>query len=193
MRSKPDPRPRRQALRALATLGALAVAPALRAQEVLPPEVSSELPGARRQGNGRLRFFGLHVYDIRLWTPARALAADWATSPLALEIEYARTLYGKLIAERSLDEMRRQGEISPAQGERWLAQMTALFPDVKEGDRLTGVQVPGVAARFFVNGALKGEVRDAAFTRLFFGIWLSPRSSEPALREALLGASRSPP
>jgi hypothetical protein len=32
-----------------------------------------------------------------------------------------------------------------------------------------------------------GEIRDAAFARLFFAVWLSPRTSEPALRSALLG------
>ena len=65
--------------------------------------------------------------------------------------------------------------------------MRQIFPDVKEGDRITGVQRPGEAARFFVNGQPRGEVRDAEFTRLFFGIWLSPRTSQPRLREALLG------
>ena len=64
--------------------------------------------------------------------------------------------------------------------------MAALFPDVKAGDRLTGVQQPGRAARFFFNGQFRGEVVDAEFTRLFFGIWLSPRTSEPALRAQLL-------
>ena len=65
--------------------------------------------------------------------------------------------------------------------------MQQIFPDVKAGDRLTGVQRPGEATRFFVNGQAGGEVRDAEFTRLFFGIWLSPRTSQPQLREALLG------
>jgi hypothetical protein len=49
------------------------------------------------------------------------------------------------------------------------------------------VNVPGMGARFFVNGALKGDVRDPAFATLFFGIWLSEKTSEPALRSALLG------
>ena len=35
-----------------------------------------------------------------------------------------------------------------------------------------------------------GEVADPEFARLFFGIWLSPNTSEPSLRQALL-ASRS--
>jgi hypothetical protein len=43
-------------------------------------------------------------------------------------------------------------------------------------------------ARFWLNGQPRGELRDAEFTRLFFGIWLSPRTSQPRLREALLGS-----
>ena len=112
---------------------------------------------------------------------------DLPGSPLALELEYARALDGKAIAERSLKEMQGLGSIDAALAERWLQQMRHIFPDVKKGDRITGVQRPGEAARFFVNGQPRGEVRDAEFTRLFFGIWLSPRTSQPRLREALLG------
>lgn len=168
----------------LAVLGTAAV----RAQAAPPPEVASELPGARLQGGGRMRFMGFRVYDARLWTGAQRAGADWASVPLALELEYARHLVGTRIAERSLDEMRRQAEIGAEPAARWLATMKTLFPDVDEGDRITGVQRPGEGARFFFNGALRGEVRDPEFARLFFGIWLSPRTSEPALREALLGA-----
>lgn len=184
---------------ALLAIPALAAPTFLQAAQtrVLPPELAPELPAARRAGNGRLRYFGLHVYDIHLWVdaaaPAGALASEWASLPLALEIEYARSLQGRQIAERSLAEMRRQAEVPAATAERWLSLMKALFPDVREGDRLTGVQQPGTASRFFFNGTLKGEVRDAEFTRLFFGVWLSPRSSEPALREALLGPSSARP
>ena len=177
-----------------AAIGALALlaAPLLHAQGAAPPELQAALPGARLQGSGRLRFLGFRVYDIRLWTATPVAAAGVASLPLALEIEYLRSLVGRQIAERSLVEMRRQAAIPDAQADRWLAQLTALIPDVKEGDRLTGVQLPGEATQLFFNGSLKGEVRDADFTRLFFGIWLSPRSSEPALRDALLGPLRSP-
>jgi hypothetical protein len=115
---------------------------------------------------------------------------EFARAPIALELEYARTLYGRLIADRSLDEMKRVGEVTEAKASEWLAQMKTLFTDVNKGDRITGIQVPGVATRIFINGKLRGEVRDAEFTRLFFGIWLSPRTSEPKLRDALLGSAR---
>ena len=153
-----------------------------------PPEVLSELPGARLLGSGRLRFMGLRIYDARLWSPRAIGTGDWAAAPLALELEYARSLNGRAIAERSLDEMRRQGDITPEDGRRWVAEMSRLFPDVKEGDRITGLQRPGEATRVFHNGVLRGELRDPVFTRLFFGIWFSDRTSEPDLRAELLGA-----
>ena len=175
----------------LMSLSAALSAPRASAQaKPLPPaEVQAELPGASLQGQGRLRFFGLHVYDIRLWTalPLGGEAALRANA--ALEIEYARHLKGPLIAERSLTEMQRVGEVDAGDGQRWLAAMTQLFPDVQAGDRITGVHRPGVGVRFHVNGNLAGEVRDADFARLFFAIWLSPRTSEPQLRAALLGST----
>jgi Chalcone isomerase-like len=154
------------------------------------PEVTAEVIAAKLLGQGKLTYFGLHVYDARLWVQDGFKAADFVRVPLALELEYARTLYGKLIAERSLDEMKRGGDVTDSKANEWLAQMKALFTDVNKGDRITGIQVPGVATRIFINGKLRGEVRDAEFTRLFFGIWLSPRTSEPKLRDALLGPAR---
>ena len=160
-----------------------------------PTEVVAEIPGTRLLGRGTLRFMGLRVYDGRLWVGAAAPGTDWQAVPLALELQYLRSLKGGLIAERSLKEMRRQGEIDDVSAERWLGNMKQLFPDVGPGDRITGVNLPGVGARFFVNGQLRGEVREPEFARYFFGIWLSPRTSEPAMREQLLGlgATRSNP
>ena len=158
-----------------------------------PAEVQAELPGARLQGKGQMRFLGLRVYDIRLWAGAQAVGAVWSDAVLALEIEYLRRLDGAQIAERSLTEMRRQSDIPADTAQRWLLLMKKLFPDVRAGDRITGLNLPGQGARFFINAQLQGEVREAEFARLFFGIWLSPRSSEPALREALLASPRGVP
>jgi hypothetical protein len=153
------------------------------------PELATNLPGATLQGSGRLRFLGLAVYDARLWHGGSKVGSDWAAAPFALELIYARALKGPLIAERSVKEMRRQRDLSDAEAERWTSAMTAIFPDVKEGDRITGFNVPGMGARFAINGAMKGDIRDLEFAKLFFGIWLSEKSSEPALRRALLGTT----
>jgi Chalcone isomerase-like len=157
-----------------------------------PAEVSANLAQAQLLGLGRLRFMGLRVYEARLWVPGNVEAAnvkaEWVAQTLALDIRYQRALKGALIAERSLQEMRRQGDIAPEVADRWLAAMTTLFPDVAKDSRLTGLNLPGVGVRFFVNGSARGDVRDPEFARFFFGIWLSPKSSEPSMRDALLGA-----
>lgn len=172
----------------LVTVPALLAGPAAWAQApAVPPEVAAALPGAVLQGSGRLRFVGLAVYDARLWRGAAPVGADWMAAPLALELLYLRKLVGRQIAERSLKEMRRQRDLTDDEAGRWLAAMTQIFPDVKDGDRITGFVVPGLGARFAINGTLKGDVRDLEFAKLFFGIWLSDKTSEPALRRALLG------
>ena len=147
----------------------------------------NELAGWRLQGQAQMRFLGLLIYDARLWTRKEPVTAqDWATQDLALELEYARSLSGKEIAKRSLVEMRRQGEIDEARAARWLAEMEAAFPDVRAGDRISGVLEAGTALQFFVNGQARRRIADADFSRLFIGIWLAPQSSEPRLRQQLL-------
>jgi hypothetical protein len=185
---------RRRLLGAAAGGAVMAVAasalPGIARAAAAPPEVQGAVPAARLQGRGRLTFLGLRVYDARLWVGERAATPDDWSVPLALELEYLRALQGPKIAERSLEEMRRQGEIAPDKAERWLAAMTRFFPDVKAGDRITGVKLPGELARFYVNGRSSGELRDPEFARFFFGIWLAPQTSQPALRQALLGQTR---
>ena len=146
-----------------------------------------QLPGSRLQGEATLRYLGLRVYHARLWTLPEFRASQPTEQPLVLELEYQRDLKGNAIAERSLQEMRRVGNFTEAQGQRWLSEMQRMFPDVKASDRLSGQHLPGQGARFWLNGRLLGQVDDAQFALLFFGIWLAPSTSEPSLRLALLG------
>ena len=152
----------------------------------VPGEVAAEIPGARLIGASRLRYLGLSVYDIRLWSGTAKATSEPTTTLLALELEYARSLPGTQIADAALKEMQGIENIEAAQAQAWLARLRHTFPDVNKGDRITGVQRPGEGTRFYVNGVLKEELRDADFTRRFFAIWLSPSTSQPRLREALL-------
>ncbi len=147
----------------------------------------AQLVGSRLQGQATLRFVGLRIYHARLWTLPDFRSEKLGEQPLVLELDYLRDLKGSAIAERSLQEMRRVGSISEAQGQRWLEQMQRIFPDIKAGDRLTGQLLPGQGAAFWHNGRPVGRVSETEFATLFFGIWLSPATSEPDMRLALLG------
>lgn len=149
------------------------------------------LSGMRLAGQGVFRFLGLEVYRARLWVQPGFDAADYAAHPLALELTYHRDFTAAAIAQRSLEEMRRLRGFNPAQARPWQAALQSALPDVKSGDRLLGIHQPGVGAVFKRAGRVVGEVPDPEFSRLFFGIWLSPQTSEPGLRQALIGVSRA--
>lgn len=152
----------------------------------LPAELRLALPTAALAGQAKLSFWGFDVYQASLWVAPGFSASAYADHRFALELAYLRDFSGADIAKRSLAEMGRQAPTSADQTTRWDAQMRALFPDVKAGDRLTGIHLPGVGARFVFNGRVAGEINDAEFARRFFAIWLSPQTSEPKLRLALL-------
>ena len=152
-------------------------------------EVKAALPQARLIGKARLTVWGFQIYDARLWAPPGFGAASYSRTPLALELDYLRGFTAAEVAERSLKEMRRSVPISDAQASQWKADLLRVIPDVRKGDRILGVYQPGVGASFWFNGKSSGDVKDAEFARLFFGIWLSPNTSEPQLREALLSGA----
>lgn len=155
------------------------------------PELDVALPQGQLLGRTRLSIWGFKVYDASLWAATGFRAQNYAEHPLALELAYLRDFEATAIAKRSLEEMRRSASISPTQEAQWTAQMLRAIPNVKKGDRILGVYYPGQGATFWFNGKQYGEIKDAEFARLFFGIWLSPKTSEPAMREALLAGARS--
>ncbi|MDP1954045.1 MAG: chalcone isomerase family protein [Polaromonas sp.] len=152
-------------------------------------ELQTLLPQGRLVGSGRLTFWGFQVYDARLWAPPGFKPESFGTQTLALELSYLRAFSASDVAERSISEMRRSATISAEQADKWKAALRQVLPDVNKGDRVMGVHRPGVGASFLMNGKAIGEIRDAEFARLFFGIWLSPKTSEPALRNALLAGA----
>lgn len=110
----------------------------------LPAELSSALLTAALAGQAKLTFWGFEVYQVSLWVAPGFTAKAYADHGFALELSYLRDFAGTDIAKRSLAEMARQASISDAQALRWGAQMRTLFPDVKAGERLTGMRKWGV-------------------------------------------------
>ena len=169
---------------ALVALALLVGAPAL---ADVPPHVERALGEARPAGSGRLTWFGLHVYDARLFVPATGFdARRYSEQPFALELTYARKLQGRAIAERSDAEIVKLGIGTEAQRARWRQAMLGLFPDVQAGQRLAGVHVPGQGTAFYLAGRPSGRIDDPAFGAAFFGIWLDARTPAPDLRASLL-------
>ena len=143
---------------------------------------------ARLLGSGTFTWFGVTLYNARLWSPATNFAWD---QPFALELTYRRALSRDTLVKASVDEMRRLGGrgLEPATLERWTHIMEAAFVDVRPGMRITGLYLPGRGCRFYVDDQLREDVDDIAFARAFFAIWLDPQARDPQLRQQLLGMS----
>jgi hypothetical protein len=159
------------------------------------PAALAYLPGQPKLlGEGRLRWFGLAVYDARLFAAGDGLDPERiGASSFALELRYARRLQGEEIAQASHREIVRLGYGSENQRAGWLKIMRGLFPDVQPGDRITGVHLPAGKVFFYRNDTRLGVVEDRQFGEAFFAIWLDPRTVAPELRRALLrGVLREP-
>ena len=157
------------------------------ADGIAPEAARQWLTQVESRGEGELRWFGILAYRARLWTPSRT----WDPGgPLALEIRYARSFTGQQLASRSIDEMKHTKAGSDAQHEQWLAAMSRTFRNVDEGDCLLGVATRSGATRFYFNGTPIGVIDDPQFGRAFFGIWLSPATTQPALRTKLIGEAK---
>lgn len=149
--------------------------------------IQADVPEAELVGSGRFSVLFWDIYDASLFAPGGHWRSD---APFALSLTYLRDFEGKEIAIQSVKEMRRQDGITNEQLDKWGESMTALFPDVTEGDTLTGVYLANGNARFFLNGKQIGDITAEGFATHFFAIWLGEKASEPSFRDKLLVGAR---
>ncbi|MFN9358085.1 MAG: chalcone isomerase family protein [Alphaproteobacteria bacterium] len=149
-----------------------------------PAELQGVVQAREPYGRSSLTWLFLKAYDVSLWTDAPTWSMD---TTFALTIQYNMSFSSEEIVERTLSEMKK---VAPTLTDRQLEQfakpLAQLLPAVKSGDRLSAVHVPGRPVQFYLNGRGTGQMEAEGFAAPFFGIWLSPRSSEPSIREELL-------
>lgn len=141
---------------------------------------------ASRLGEGRFCVLGFCLYDAELWSANNPLAYE---QPFALVLSYRRSIGSERLVETSISEMRRLADRPVAESTlaRWRQEMRRAFVSVNPGDSICGVFLPGVGARFYLNGTLTAQIDDPQFARAFFDIWLSPETRARSLRRQLLG------
>jgi len=145
--------------------------------------VVKTLPEASKISTYSYSYFLWDVYDIALYADTDQISRK---SDLALALTYKRDLKGQDISRHSIDEIQNLGFKDKKILKKWQSQMDTLFPDVQEGIMLTGIRKDNTAI-FYRNETYLGTIKDALFARYFFDIWLSPSTSEPDMRNALLG------
>ena len=160
-------------------------------RSTVPSFVRALLRGTPRLiGQHRFTYWGFEVYDASLWGSTAFAPDNWAMQALVLELRYLRDFKGADIAQRSIEEMQGQRTLSAAQQHNWSGVLQSLIPNVRSGDRITGVYAPDKGMQLLHQDRLLGDVTDAELAKRFFGIWLAPETSQRQLRQQLLAGAQ---
>lgn len=165
-------------------LFALALFVSIHAAQASPPEIANVIKSDRPYGEGHMNFLFIKAYNARLWTDAPSWSMD---APFAMEITYGMDFDTDDLTGRTIKEMKTVDPgLSDAEIARLTPELNKVYPPVKSGDRLVALYVPGKPVLFSHNGQPTGSIAGENFAKDFFGIWLSPNTSAPSLREKLL-------
>lgn len=150
--------------------------------EFLAPYIHSQAP----LGHATYRKLLIKVYDANLWTDESTYTLK---SPLALSLTYDVSIDSEDFVDRTIKEMAHISGKSQDELASYRPMLGTAFPSVKSGDTITALYVPGKAVTFFYNGKQTAQISGKNFAEYFFGIWLSPKTSEPSFRQAMLGST----
>lgn len=136
------------------------------------------------RGEGEYSWFFMKIYKARLWSFKEA---ELYSRPLKLELKYLREFSGKDIVKQSIKELTSTGA-TPTELNEFQTALTAIFPDVVEGDVILADFNPGSGLVFYFNESKElGKIEDLNLSKKFLDIWLGEKTSAPQLRKNLLG------
>jgi hypothetical protein len=146
--------------------------------------IEAEIPNAQMVATGRLTVFLFDVYDASLYT---VNGKRQVVPPYALKLAYLRDIKGEKIADQSTEEIRNQKQVDEVTLADWHSQMRNIFPNVKKGDHITGIYKSPSECAFYKNDSPIGQINNKQFCTAFFNIWFGENTSQPALRNQLIG------
>ncbi len=162
-------------------------APAVEVDGVVVPEQVDGLP---LKGAGLLRWkWVFRIYVGAFYQPAGVAEADLlGAAPKRLAFTYRRAFSADdLVKATDATVFRDLPETEVVRLKPILATWNAGYPAVVEGDMLTiDHRVDGDLV-LAVNGSERARVRDPAFARAMFGIWLGPQAISDRFKAAMLG------
>ncbi len=146
--------------------------------------IQKQIPDAQMVATSRLTVFLFDVYDASFYTTD---GKRQVTPPYALKLAYLRDIKGEKIADQSTEEIRNQGIVDEVTLADWHSQMRKIFPNVKKGDNITGIYKEAAECTFYKNDSLIGQINNKQFCGAFFDIWFGEKTSQPGLRNKLIG------
>jgi len=135
-------------------------------------------------GEGTLKVFFMEIYDLRLITDSPTFS--WQNK-FKLDFIYTRDLKKESVIKSSIKELRRQSSVSESDMESWQGYLEQSIKPVQEGTHATVLWNPEGHIIFHYENSDPITIKDEGFARAFLNIWLGEETSQPKLRNQLLG------
>lgn len=126
------------------------------------------------------------LYKSELLTSSGTYPMQSKNEKLIYKIQYLKAVSAKELVEHTVEQWKHL-EVKPQKYQTFIPKMSDIWPDLNAGDSLALVMSQQKSA-FYFNGNLVGSIEDPIFGPLFVDIWLSEKTSEPKLRQQLLGS-----
>jgi len=136
-------------------------------------------------GSATFTFLFWDIYSSKLFTTSGVFPLQSENDKLLYEIEYFKAISAKNLVDKTVEQWQHLG-YEASRYTPYLNKLQRIWPDIKPGDKLTFV-MNNMNSAFYYNKRLVGVIGNMEFGPLFLDIWLSEKTSEPELRQALLG------
>jgi len=139
--------------------------------------MASPIKGMDKVGEGKMHYLFWTLYNAELYRN---------TTSQALSITYYKSISKQALIDATEDQWQHLGYKEQAIN-MWLQPLNQIWPDVSSGDQLTVVVHPKTGSQFYLDDNIIGTIPDTSFGHAFLAIWLADNTSEPKLRQQLLG------
>lgn len=155
----------------------------------IPPKVMKKyLNQPEAVGFAKVSVSTFNVYDVALFAPNGVWNAD---QPFAIRIVYQISISGKELAKLAIKEMEKIYNINKKDADKWLEQMSKIFPDITPNSEILAIQDKNNYSVFYFNNQKLGSIDDQLFSKILFSIWLGENTHNHEIRDKLFGNTKN--
>ena len=125
------------------------------------------------------------IYTSKLLTTSGKYPIAENDDSLLFNINYLKKISNDELIERTIEQWQYLG-ITKEKYQRYIPMLKHIWPNINEGDCLSLLIYQGRSI-FYYNKKYLGVIDDVEFGEVFLAIWLSENTSQPSLRDELLG------
>ncbi len=161
-----------------------------RATEQTPVAIAELVPSITKQnfqllGSAKFSVLFWDIYQSTLLTTDGQAPFSNACQHALFEIRYLRDISKKELLDNTIEQWRHLS-LKEQDYQTFVPMLENIWPDIQAGDQLSMLSQANKTI-FYLNRQSIGEIDSATFAQLFLAIWLDENTSEPKLRQQLLG------